>query len=132
MLLLSNLNLLSKTSKAFSFDHRANGYARGEGNSVIVIKRLSDALKDGNTVRAIIRSTHSNQNGFSAAGITRTSQYAQEVLIRETYEKAHLETSTTKYVEAHGTGTRLGDAFEANALGEVFRKSRIDGEVLYV
>ncbi|KAM3069262.1 hypothetical protein ACMFMG_010772 [Clarireedia jacksonii] len=132
MLLLDNQNLLSKHGRSYSFDKRADGYARGEGFSVLVLKRLSDAMRDGDTIRAVIRSTHSNQNGHTTAGITRTSRTAQENLIRETYEKAGLSMEPTKYVEAHGTGTRLGDAFEANAIGDTFRKGRKSKEPLYI
>ncbi|KAI9648917.1 hypothetical protein NHQ30_001483 [Ciborinia camelliae] len=131
-LLLDNQNLLSKHGRSYSFDDRADGYARGEGFSVIVLKRLSDALRDGDTIRAVIRSSHTNQNGRTKAGMTRTSQESQESLIKDTYIKAGLDLELTKYIEAHGTGTRLGDAFEANAIGNVFRKSRKDGEPLLV
>lgn len=132
MLLLDNQNLLSKHGRSYSFDKRADGYARGEGFSALVLKRLSDAVQDGDTIRAVLRSTHSNQNGHTTAGITRTSRMAQENLIREAYEKAGLSMEPTKYVEAHGTGTRLGDAFEANAIGDTFRKGRKSKEPLYM
>ena len=132
MLLLSNLNMLSADGRSYSFDHRANGYARGEGFSVVLIKRLSDAIQNGDTIRAVIRSTGSNQDGRTALGITRSSQKAQEALIRETYEKAKLRMEPTKFVESHGTATRVGDPIELNAIGAAFRKSRKANECLYV
>ena len=101
---LSRMGFLSKDSKCFSFDSRANGYGRGEGFGVLIIKRLSDALLANDTIRAVIRATGSNQDGRTP-GITQPSQVAQENLIRETYRKAALDMSVTRFVEAHGTGT---------------------------
>ena len=131
MLLLSNMSFLSHDSRCFSFDHRGNGYARGDGCSVVVIKRLSDAVRDGDIIRAVIRSTGSNQDGRTP-GITQPDQNAQESLIRETYEKAGLDMSCTRYFEAHGTGTAIGDPIEARALGRAFRKYRTARDPLYV
>lgn len=131
MLLLSNMSFLSHDSRCFSFDHRGNGYARGEGVSVVVIKRLSDAVRDGDTIRAVIRSTGSNQNGRTP-GITQPDQNAQESLIRETYQKGGLDMSCTRYFEAHGTGTKIGDPIEARALGRAFRRHRSIRDPLYV
>ena len=131
MFLLSNMGFLSPDSRCFSFDHRANGYARGEGFGVVVIKRLSDAIHDGNVIRAVIRSTGSNQDGHTP-GITQPDRDAQERLIRETYAKAGLSMKSTRFFEAHGTGTSLGDPIEANALGEAFRKQRSAEDPLYM
>ena len=131
MLLLSNMSFLSHDSRCFSFDHRANGYARGEGVGVVVIKRLSDALRDGDTIRAVIRSTGSNQDGRTP-GITQPDQDAQENLILETYQKAGLDMSCTRYFEAHGTGTAIGDPIEARALGRAFREYRSSIDPLLV
>ena len=104
--MLSNMNFISHDSRSFSFDHRGNGYGRGEGFGVVVLKRLTDAIRDGDTIRAVIRSTGSNQDGRTP-GITQPSRDAQETLINETYTKAGLEMQTTRYVEAHGTGTAV-------------------------
>ena len=104
--MLSNMNFISHGSRSFSFDHRSNGYGRGEGVGVIVLKRLTDALRDGDTIRAVVRSTGSNQDGRTP-GITQPSQDAQEDLINDTYTKAGLDMQTTRYVEAHGTGTSV-------------------------
>ncbi|KAI0002769.1 thiolase-like protein [Xylariaceae sp. FL0662B] len=101
---MSNLGFLSPDSKCHSFDHRANGYARGEGIGVVVLKRLSDSIHDGNTIRAVIRSTGSNEDGRTP-GITQPSRDAQVQLIKETYDKAGLSMRHTRYFEAHGTGT---------------------------
>nr|XP_023908643.1 highly reducing polyketide synthase azaB-like [Quercus suber] len=99
---LSNMNFCSPDSKSQSFDHRANGYGRGEGVGVLVLKRLSDALKANDTIRAVVRATGSNQDGRTP-GITQPSSSAQEQLIKDTYAKAGLDMSITRFVEAHGT-----------------------------
>lgn len=99
---LMKMNMLSPDGKCFSFDERANGYSRGEGISVVIIKRLRDALRDGNTIRAIIRATGSNQDGHTP-GVTQPNRDAQALLIRQTYEKACLDLVPTRYCEAHGT-----------------------------
>ncbi|KAJ8112206.1 hypothetical protein ONZ43_g5443 [Nemania bipapillata] len=130
-LYMSNMNFLSKDSRCYSFDHRANGYARGEGVIVLVLKRLADAIRDGDTIRAVVRGTGSNQDGRTPA-LPRPSQSAQEALIRQVYESCNLSFETTRYVETHGTGTQIGDVTEATALGRVFRGSRSTKEPLYI
>jgi acyl transferase domain-containing protein len=107
-LLLDGINVLSPDGISHSFDSRANGYARGEGFAVVIAKRLSDALRNNDTIRAVVRSTSSNQNGHMRSGITQTSETAQESLMRVTYQKANLDMSITRYVEAHATGTKFG------------------------
>ena len=128
---LTDLNFLSPDSKCYSFDHRANGYSRGEGIGVVVIKPLSKALQDNDTIRAVIRATGSNQDGRTP-GITQPSSKAQERLIRETYDAAGLDLSATRYFEAHGTGTAIGDPLEAGAIHSTFSESRTQDEPLYV
>ncbi|KAI1340369.1 hypothetical protein F5Y15DRAFT_423306 [Xylariaceae sp. FL0016] len=130
-LLLSNLNFLSPDSRCYSFDHRANGYARGEGVVAIVLKPISHAIRDGDMIRAVIRSTGTNQDGHTP-GLTQPSPEAQERLIRHVYEKANLSFDQTRYVEAHGTGTPVGDPIEMKAIGRVFRSCRSAQEPLYV
>jgi acyl transferase domain-containing protein len=105
-LMLSRMNFLSPDSKCYSFDHRANGYARGEGIIVMVLKRLSDALARGDTIRAIIRSSGVNQDGRTP-GLTQPSAVAQEQLIRNVYAKAGLDLASTRYIEAHGAFLRV-------------------------
>ncbi|KAI1378904.1 hypothetical protein F4677DRAFT_412357 [Hypoxylon crocopeplum] len=129
--MLSSLNFLSADSRCYSFDHRANGYARGEGVIALVIKPLSDAVRDGDMIRAVIRSTSSNQDGHTP-GLTQPSPQAQEELIRQVYKKANLPFDVTRYVEAHGTGTPVGDPIEMKAIGRVFRTSRSTEDPLYV
>ncbi|KAI1371682.1 putative polyketide synthase [Hypoxylon crocopeplum] len=128
---MTNINFLSPDSRCHSFDHRANGYARGEGVGVMIIKRLSDALRDGNTIRAVIRATGSNEDGRTP-GITQPSSAAQEQLIKNTYRKAGLSMSHTRYFEAHGTGTPIGDPREAQAIGAAFREYRSKQDPVFV
>jgi len=98
---MTSLNFLGPDSKCYAFDHRANGYARGEGTSVVVLKPLKEALKDGDVIRAVIRGTGVNQDG-KTPGITLPSAQAQEELIRTTYKSAGLGFEDTHYFEAHG------------------------------
>ncbi|KAI0972147.1 lovastatin nonaketide synthase [Xylaria arbuscula] len=131
MKLMTDFNFLSKDGRSWSFDQRANGYARGDGTAVIVIKRLEEALKDGHTIRALIRHTASNQDG-KTPGITQPSQAAQVDLIKRAYREAGLSMEPARFVEAHGTGTPVGDPIEANALGQAFGKYRSTSDPLYV
>ena len=96
------MNFLSPDAKCYSFDRRANGYARGEGYGVLILKRVSQALKDGDSIRALIRSTGVNQDGRTNGGLTQPSKDLQASLIRETYQKAGLDMSETRFFEAHG------------------------------
>ncbi|KAL2069774.1 hypothetical protein VTL71DRAFT_14453 [Oculimacula yallundae] len=128
---MTSLNFLGADSKCFAFDHRANGYARGEGTSVVVLKPLKEALKDGDMIRAVIRGTGVNQDG-KTPGITLPSAKAQEELIRMTYKSAGLDFADTHYFEAHGTGTQAGDPREAAAIGATFGTSRRPGQPLLV
>ncbi|KAI0840502.1 hypothetical protein F5Y06DRAFT_294490 [Hypoxylon sp. FL0890] len=128
---LSNQGFLSPNSVCRSFDHRGDGYARGEGFVAIVLKPLADAIQNGDVIRAIVRSTGSNQDGHTP-GLSQPSAEAQEDLIRQTYLKAGLDFESTRYFEAHGTGTRLGDPTEMNAIGRVFGTYRSSPGPLYV
>ena len=128
---LSNMNMLSPDGQCYSFDYRATGYGRGEGFGIMVLKRLSDALRDQDTIRAVIRNTGCNQDGFTP-GITQPNDVAQEALIKETYSKAGLSMLPTRFIEAHGTGTPIGDPIEATALGMAFRRTRTSQDPLWV
>lgn len=92
---LANMGFLSQDSRCYSFDYRANGYAKGEGVGVVILQRLSDAVREGNPIRAVIRATHTNANGYNP-GITQPSKDAQEALIRRTYLKAGLSMADTE------------------------------------
>ncbi|KAK1979267.1 hypothetical protein LZ30DRAFT_783573 [Colletotrichum cereale] len=120
---LDDAGFLSPDGRCYSFDRKANGYARGEGFGCVAVKKLSHAIRDNNVIRAVVRATGVNQDGKTPS-ITQPSLEAQIALIRKTYEQARLGFSETEYVEAHGTGTAVGDPIEARAIGEVFRTSR--------
>ncbi|KAL1881225.1 Type I Iterative PKS [Diaporthe australafricana] len=128
---LANMNFLSPESRSFSFDARANGYARGEGVAALFIRPLRQAVQDGDVVRAVVRATASNQDGRTP-GLTQPSSEAQEALIRRAYAKAGLELDETRYVEAHGTGTQVGDPIEANTIGRVLGGERTLTEPLFL
>lgn len=99
------MGFLSKDGRCYSFDDRANGYGRGEGFAAVILKRLSKALQDGDTIRALIRSTGINQDGQTVGGITQPNKKSQVELIRKTYHKAGLDMISTRYFEAHGYKT---------------------------
>lgn len=120
---MTSMSFMSPDNKCHSFDERANGYARGEGGGFVVLKRLDDALRDGDTIRAVIRASGVNQDGRTL-GITRPSSQRQEELIRSTYASAGLSLHDTNYFEAHGTGTKVGDPAECSVIGSVFGPTR--------
>jgi len=118
----------SGACRAFSAD--ADGFVRGEGCGVVVLKRLSEALHDGDRVLAVVRGSAVNQDGRSN-GLMAPNPAAQTAVLRAACADAGLETSEVDYVEAHGTGTLLGDPIEARALGSVYgRGSRPDAPLL--
>ncbi|RTE81726.1 hypothetical protein BHE90_003791 [Fusarium euwallaceae] len=116
---MSFLNMLNDDGKSYSFDERGSGYGRGEGVATLVLKRLDDALQDGDPIRAVIRNTGVNQDG-KTNGITYPSAESQEMLTRAVYDQAGLDPKETAYVEAHGTGTIAGDKIELGAVQKVF------------
>ncbi len=107
---------LSPDGRCFTFDARANGYVRGEGGAVVVLKPLSDAVADGDHVYCVIRASAVNNDG-GGDGLTAPSQLAQEDVLRLAYRRAGVERGDVQYIELHGTGTKLGDLTEAAALG---------------
>ncbi|KAF2788729.1 putative polyketide synthase [Melanomma pulvis-pyrius CBS 109.77] len=119
---LSHHGVLSPDVSCKSFDVAANGYARAEAINCIYIKRLSDAIRDGNPIRAIIRGTGTNNDGNSH-GITMPNGKAHEALMRKVYRDCGLDPGDTAYVECHTTGTQVGDPIETAAVGNVFGKT---------
>src|SRR6476660_474720 len=107
---------LSPDGRCKTFDASANGYARGEGAGVVLIKPLARAQADGDPIYAVIRSTAVNQDGHTN-GITVPSGAAQEAVMRLAYQRAGILSKDIQYVEAHGTGTPVGDPIEARAIG---------------
>src|SRR4028119_2081062 len=105
---LSKAKMMAPDGRCKTFDAEANGIVRGEGCGVLVLKRLSDAIIDGDNILALIRGSAINQDGASS-GFTVPNKTAQETLIRQALERAKVAPSKVDYVEAHGTGTPLGD-----------------------
>ncbi|KAK9774993.1 hypothetical protein SCAR479_08267 [Seiridium cardinale] len=116
---LTAMHMLSPDGISHTFDHRANGYGRGEGVSALVVKRLSDAIRDGDMVRCVIRNTAINVDGKTPS-VTMPSAEAQSELIRTAYKVADLPLGDTRYVELHGTGTPIGDPIELAAIASTF------------
>ncbi|MDQ0933252.1 SDR family NAD(P)-dependent oxidoreductase [Streptomyces turgidiscabies] len=114
---------LAPDGRCKPFDARADGIVRGEGCGVVVLKRLTDAQRDGDRVLAVIRGTAVNSDGRSA-GLMAPNPVAQEALLRSALRDAGTEASDIGYIEAHGTGTLLGDPIEAGALGAVLGRGR--------
>lgn len=121
--------MLSPTGQSYSFDARADGFVPGEGIGVVVLKRLSDALTDGDVILATIEGSAVNSNG-KTNGITAPSQRSQAALLRDCQEAAGVPADRISLVEAHGTGTALGDPIEFEALHEVFGDRRFDPVIL--
>ncbi|MBW4570590.1 MAG: type I polyketide synthase [Tolypothrix carrinoi HA7290-LM1] len=120
---LSRSHALSPDGRCYTFDAAANGFARGEGCGVLVLKRLSDAEADRDNILAVIRGSAINHDGPSS-GLTVPNGSAQQVLIRQALKNAKVEPSEINYVEAHGTATSLGDPIEVRALGTVLGEGR--------
>jgi acyl transferase domain-containing protein/acyl carrier protein len=115
--------MMSPGGKCKPFDASADGFVRSEGCGMVVLKRLSDALADGDRIRAIIRGSAVNQDGRSS-GLTVPNGPAQEAVIRQALTSAGVEPADIGYVESHGTGTSLGDPIEAQALAAVLGAGR--------
>ncbi|MCV6967096.1 polyketide synthase [Mycobacterium intermedium] len=111
---------LSPTGHTYAFDARADGYVRGEGGAVLLLKPLDAALNDGDRIHAIIRGGSVGNAGHSTTAQTVPSATAQTDVVRRALTDAGLRAGDIQYVEAHGTGTEVGDPVELAALGEVF------------
>jgi natural product biosynthesis luciferase-like monooxygenase protein/amino acid adenylation domain-containing protein len=119
---LAAAQMVAPDGRCKTFDASADGYVRGEGCGIVVLKRLSDAIKAGDGILAVIRGTAVNQDGASS-GFSVPNGVAQQALIRRTLEVAGVEPGEIDYVESHGTGTALGDPIEAGALGAVLGRA---------
>jgi acyl transferase domain-containing protein len=120
---LSRARMMSTAGRCRTFDAAADGYVRGEGCGIVVLKRLSAALAAGDRVLAVVRGTGTNQDGHSS-GLTAPNGPSQEALIRDTLGRAGIAPGEVSYVEAHGTGTPLGDPIEMQAIASVFGGER--------
>ncbi|MEV8533622.1 type I polyketide synthase [Streptomyces sp. NPDC051211] len=122
---------LSPQGRCRPFAAAADGYVRGEGCLAVVVRRLDDALRDGDRVLAVVRGTGTNQDGRSN-GLMAPNPAAQEALIREVWAASGLDPADAGYVEAHGTGTPLGDPIEASALAASLGRHRSPGSPLRI
>lgn len=116
---------LAPDGRCKTFDARADGYARGEGVGVIVLKRLSDAVAAGDSIWAVIRGSAVNQDGLTN-GLTAPNGRSQVAVLRQAIATARVEPSQVTMLEAHGTGTSLGDPIEVEALTEVYGDAAAD------
>lgn len=130
-LFLSDAKALSPDGRCKTFDALADGYGRGEGCGIVILKRLSDALNDGDNILALIKGSAVNHDGASS-GLTVPNKKAQEDLINQALINARVEASQVSYVETHGTGTPLGDPIEIRALNAVFGKGRTTNNPLLI
>ena len=122
---LSRMRMMAPDGRCKTFDASADGFVRGEGCGLIVLKRLSDAVADGDPILALIRGSAVNQDG-STNGITAPNGLAQQAVVRQALEDARVAPHAISYVETHGTGTALGDPIEVEALAEVIGQTAAD------
>ncbi|MEH1949611.1 MAG: SDR family NAD(P)-dependent oxidoreductase [Nostoc sp.] len=125
------MKALAPDGRCKTFAASADGYGQGEGCGMVVLKRLSDALADGDSVLAVIRGSATNHDGPSG-GLTVPNKKAQKEVIQQALQNARVEPHQVSYVEAHGTGTTLGDPIELESLAAVYGKNRPHSEPLVV
>ncbi|MDJ0897245.1 MAG: type I polyketide synthase [Xenococcus sp. MO_188.B8] len=122
-IIFSQAQMTAADGRCKTFDASADGYVRGEGCGVVVLKRLKDALDDGDNIQAIIRGSAVNQDGASN-GLTAPNGPSQQMVIRQALKNAGVTPAQISYVEAHGTGTSLGDPIEVKSLKAVLMEDR--------
>jgi acyl transferase domain-containing protein len=120
-MMFAKAGMLSEDGRCKSFSQNANGYVRGEGGGVVIIKSLSQAIKDGNQIHAIIKGSGVNHGG-RATSLTAPNPKAQASLLIDTYRRAGVDPRSLGYLETHGTGTELGDPIEINGLKSAFEE----------
>ncbi|KAK3186723.1 hypothetical protein K4F52_004469 [Lecanicillium sp. MT-2017a] len=129
---MSDSKVLAADGACKTFDASADGYGRGEGISVILIKRLEDAIKNNDTIRAVIRATNTNFDGKTPS-ISAPDVDKQESLIRSTYARAGIsKIDDTAFFECHGTGTQVGDLVEVTAVARVLQDKHKSGEPTWI
>jgi len=130
-IMLTRMRAISPDGRCKTFDAAADGFSRGEGCGVVVLKRLEDAQRDNDTVFAVIAGSAVNHDGRSS-GLTVPNSRAQQELIRQALINARLHPAQVQYIEAHGTGTSLGDPIEVGALAAVFGPDRAKDQPLLI
>ncbi|MGC1183171.1 MAG: SDR family NAD(P)-dependent oxidoreductase [Legionella sp.] len=128
---LCKAKALSPEGQCKTFDEQADGYARAEGCGIVMLKRLSDALRDQDTILAVIKASSVNNDGKSA-GLIVPNGKSQENVMLSALSQTDLHSSDISYIEAHGTGTPLGDPIEVNAINNVYGTQRDKGNPLYL
>ncbi|MGF2339093.1 beta-ketoacyl synthase N-terminal-like domain-containing protein, partial [Acinetobacter baumannii] len=128
---LSKARMLSPDSRCKTFSEDADGYGRSEGCGVVVLKRLSDAVKDNDNILAVIKGTSIYSDGKSG-GFTVPNGAAQEEVILSALAKANLSPGDIDFIEAHGTGTPLADPIEVNTLTKIFSEHHNKENPLYI
>lgn len=123
--------MMSPRGRCHTFDSSADGYVRGEGCGVVVLKPLRDAQRDRNQILGIIHGSAMNQDGRSN-GLTAPNGLAQQAVIRQALAQGGIDPQTLSYVEAHGTGTVLGDPIEVHSLKQVLAPAHLEGDPLYL
>ncbi|SHN40694.1 aminotransferase class III-fold pyridoxal phosphate-dependent enzyme [Chitinophaga sp. CF418] len=128
---LSKTRALAADGRCKAFDAAADGYGRGEGCGIVVLKRYDDAVKDGDHIIAVIKGTAVNQDGASN-GMTAPNGLAQERLLKSVLSNANVDPNDVLYLETHGTGTKLGDPIEAEALQQAYITENKRKHPLYI
>ena len=123
-------SMLSPNGRCRAFDAAGNGYVRGEGGAVLLLKPLDQALADGNVIEAVILATGANADGGRKTGLTIPSCEGQAELMRAVLSRSGLSAHDIDYIEAHGTGTAVGDPIESAAIGKAYGQSRQQGDPL--
>ena len=125
----SKASMLSPTGRCKPFSSQADGYVRSEGAGIVLLKRLEDAIRDGDRIHAVITDSAINSDG-KTNGISLPSKAGQSELLASLYSDGKVDINTVDYIEAHGTGTQVGDPIEAAALGEQLGQRRSHNRVL--
>ncbi len=123
----SHAHMMAADGRCKTFDARADGYVRSEGCGVVVLKRLSAALRDGDHIYALVPGSAVNQDGRTA-GITVPNGLAQQAVMRQALVRAGITADRLSYIETHGTGTALGDPIEVQAIADVIGQATLSGQ----
>ena len=126
-IVLSRMRALSADGRCKTFDAAADGYGRGEGCGIVVLKRLNDAINNGDNILALIRGSAINHDGRTS-GLTVPNGPSQQDVIRAALDNGNVKPNEVSYVEVHGTGTALGDPIEVEALATVFGENRLPNQ----